>query len=235
MITTPHLSADWMKPGTKVRCRVELDVDGLPPIEVGTEAEILEQWGDGPSGNIRVGWFGDHFVDMMRGDFVYFWEPISEPLPARPRPKRSMVVDRDPSRPGKTTDQKYIGYWAASPDPDADEYQAKGILLPWPADHVDESWNEAKRSIVVQYLKDAPDVESWRGSSWCRFEGTQGRGRQRPPCVGEQGMGYTDKGDGVYVWPAGFAHYVEAHGVRPPDEFVDHVLEKLGFHFDSES
>ncbi len=29
--------------------------------------------------------------------------------------------------------------------------------------------------------------------------------------------------DGTYGWPQGFAHYVEAHGVRPPEEFVRHV------------
>lgn len=218
-IATPPLSADWMKPGTKVRCRVELDIDGIPPIEVGTEAEILEQFETGA--NIRVGWFGDegYHVDMLRGDFTYFWEPISEPLPARGRPKRSMIVDRHPDTPGKPSDKKHIGFWAANADPDADEYQAKGTLLPWPADHVDESWNKAKRDIVVKYLKEADDVEFWRGFSFCRL----GCGK---------GQGTTDKGDGTYVWPAGFAHYVEAHGVRPPDEFVDHVLEKTGWHFD---
>ena len=219
-IITPQTSADWMKPGTKIRCRVELDIEGIPPIKVGTEAEILDRWGDSPSGNIRIGWFGDHHVDMMRGDFVYYWDPISEPLPARPRPKRGMVVDRHPDTPGKASDKKHIGFWAANADPDADEYEAKGLPLPWPADHVDESWNKAKRDIVVQYLKGAPNVEFWRGFSFCRLGCEDGA------------QGTTDKGDGTYVWPAGFAHYVEHHGVRPPEEFVDHVLEKMGWHFD---
>jgi len=206
-----------MKPGTLVRCRVELDIEGIPPIEVGAEAEILEQFETATM--IRVGYFGGYHVDQLRGDFVYYWDPISEPLPARARAKRGMIVDRHPDTPGKPSDKKHIGFWAASADPDADEYEAKGIQLPWPADHVDELWNKAKRNIVARYLKETTDVEFWRGFSFCRM----GCG---------EASGTTDKGDDIYVWPAGFAHYVEAHGVRPPEEFVDHVLKKTGFHFD---
>jgi len=204
-----------MKPGTKVRCRVALDIEGVPLIEVGTEAEILEQYETGA--NIRIGYFGaeGYHVDMLRGDFVYFWDPISEPLPARPRPKRGMIVDRHPDQPGAVTGKKYIGYWAANADPAADEYEAKGFPLPWPADHVDKSWDRAERAKVVAYLREAPDVEHWRGFSYCRLG-----------CKAVS-MGTTDKGDDTYVWPAGFAHYVNSHWVRPPDEFVQHVLSKL--------
>ena len=41
-------------------------------------------------------------------------------------------------------------------------------------------------------------------------------------------MGGTDLSDGHYVWPFGFAHYVEAHGVKPPQEFIDHVWRANG-------
>jgi hypothetical protein len=30
--------------------------------------------------------------------------------------------------------------------------------------------------------------------------------------------------DGTYAWPAIFAHYVERHHVRPPEEFVSHMI-----------
>lgn len=30
--------------------------------------------------------------------------------------------------------------------------------------------------------------------------------------------------DGTYAWPAIFAHYVEHHHVRPPEEFVSHMI-----------
>ena len=30
--------------------------------------------------------------------------------------------------------------------------------------------------------------------------------------------------DGTWVWPEGFAHSIEAHSVRPPQEFIDHLL-----------
>lgn len=40
-------------------------------------------------------------------------------------------------------------------------------------------------------------------------------------------MGCTTLTDGKYVWPEGLAHYVTAHAVRPPEEFVRHALENL--------
>jgi hypothetical protein len=31
----------------------------------------------------------------------------------------------------------------------------------------------------------------------------------------------------VWVWPDGFAHYLQLHAVKPPQEFVDHVLREM--------
>jgi hypothetical protein len=31
--------------------------------------------------------------------------------------------------------------------------------------------------------------------------------------------------DGTYAWPATFAHYIERHHVRVPDEFVSHMRD----------
>lgn len=36
-------------------------------------------------------------------------------------------------------------------------------------------------------------------------------------------MGHAAQSDGYYYWPGELAHYVEAHAVRLPDEFVQHV------------
>lgn len=52
----------------------------------------------------------------------------------------------------------------------------------------------------------------YKGSSLCRFCG----------CVN----GSADLTDGAWVWPEGYAHYLLAHGVVPPQAFVDHVLGK---------
>jgi len=39
-------------------------------------------------------------------------------------------------------------------------------------------------------------------------------------------LGARDRIDGTYVWPEGFEHYLREHGVRPPEEFVRHVLSR---------
>ena len=32
--------------------------------------------------------------------------------------------------------------------------------------------------------------------------------------------------DGTYIWPEGLRHYVSAHSVRLPEEFVTHALTR---------
>lgn len=57
------------------------------------------------------------------------------------------------------------------------------------------------------------------GNSWCRFR------------CGETSMGNCELTDGVYVWPEGFLHYVQVHHVKPPQQFINHVLNYSPFHF----
>jgi hypothetical protein len=40
-------------------------------------------------------------------------------------------------------------------------------------------------------------------------------------------MGCSALTDGVYVWPEGFAHYIRRHGVKPSDQFITHILDKV--------
>jgi hypothetical protein len=35
--------------------------------------------------------------------------------------------------------------------------------------------------------------------------------------------GDSDLSDGDYLWPSGFAHYLEAHDVKPPKVFLEHI------------
>lgn len=149
-----------------------------------------------------------------------------------------MILDRHPSTmSGPAWDAhvanrkkglKYLGYWhSVMIDPvsmmpvktghDYARYTAtfgeKG--LPLPSDWVDTTWDLSERAIVMLYLKGAGKVfEQWRGNSWCRF----GCPRLK---------GSTDLSDGTYVWPEDFVHYVEVHGIKPPDEFIQHVLTKV--------
>jgi hypothetical protein len=113
----------------------------------------------------------------------------------------NMILDRHPDMPNMST--KAIGYWFNDHHP----------TFPKPEEHIDGSWNSIEREAVARYLDSGKIVASWRGWSRCRMCGKQN--------------GSACLGDGVYVWPEGFSHYVRDHGVRPPDVFSKHVLEKV--------
>jgi hypothetical protein len=101
------------------------------------------------------------------------------------------------------------GFWL---DPDAPEQG-----LPDPRDAVDPDWETAERRRVIEYLRDAETIASYCGYSWCRFR-----------CgIHDSEMGTCDLTDGAWVWPEGYAHYLEAHDVKPPDDFLEHVRARL--------
>jgi hypothetical protein len=108
----------------------------------------------------------------------------------------------------KYADLKFIGYWAW---PKTAHTEAS-VGMPDPHDFVDEKWDPVQRNAVIRHLQAGETFESWRGWSWCRFK------------CGDQKMGSQCLTDGTYVWPQGFVHYIEHHAVRPPQEFIDHVL-----------
>lgn len=71
-----------------------------------------------------------------------------------------------------------------------------------------------RRAAVLAHLRRGTVAARYAAPSFCRFA-----------CgVTDADLGATDLTDGRFVWPAGLAHYVEAHDVRLPDSFVDHTL-----------
>lgn len=55
-------------------------------------------------------------------------------------------------------------------------------------------------------------------------------GKSRCRLCGEL-VGSLELSDGVFVWPEGLVHYLDAHEVRLPQRFVTHVMarsEELG-------
>lgn len=99
-----------------------------------------------------------------------------------------------------------VGFWKGP------EESAMGC--PDPVDFVDSTWESDIRQLVIEYLE-IPEFEStiYRGMSTCRF------------C--KKWNGNCDFTDGSYVWPQGFSHYLREHDVKPPSEFVEHVLRKI--------
>lgn len=107
------------------------------------------------------------------------------------------------------TQLKRVGYWRATAIPSWFD------SLPYPSDRADPAWPEAERRRVLAYLKEHGRVhQSWMGYSRCRICGINN--------------GCHDMTDGSYVWPSGYAHYIEQHTVKPPPHFIAHVLGRTG-------
>ncbi len=115
-----------------------------------------------------------------------------------------MILDKHPDAPQETAGMKAIGYWD----------DGRKLGLPDPKDFIDETWDPRIRRLVALYTATAPALISWRGYSSCRVCRAL---RNGSACLS----------DHAYVWPEGFAHYVERHSVKVPDEFVKHIVSKV--------
>jgi len=95
-----------------------------------------------------------------------------------------------------------LGFWFHADAPDH-----------WPLpQHLVGRWRAADRAVVSGHLRAGRRIERYERASHCRFG------------CGARAMGRDDVSDGVFVWPAGLAHYVERHAVRLPPRFVAHAL-----------
>lgn len=128
-----------------------------------------------------------------------------------------MILFRHPDIE-KDTGLKFLGYWYLNHLPKrwGGFKPASTLELPDPRDYVDANWTGIEREVIIAYLKNGQPWEHWFGPSWCRFGCDDVRSE----------LGCSDITDGVYVWPSGFAHYVEHHAVKPPQEFLDHVMRR---------
>jgi hypothetical protein len=103
-------------------------------------------------------------------------------------------------------DMKLIGYWIE--DLKDEEFCAPQEVVGFLPPEV--------RTRIANYL-DAGSVDmgnSQFGFSWCRFF-----------CgASDNQMGSKELTDGGWIWPEGLSHYVRAHGIILPEEFVAHAL-----------
>lgn len=98
---------------------------------------------------------------------------------------------------------RLIGYWSGPAAPD----------WPDPQSFIDRSWDQREREDVAGYLQQGFVFTAFGGTSKCRICGIDN--------------GAVEFTDGTWYWPEGLAHYVTAHDVRLPQEFVDHVKAEL--------
>jgi hypothetical protein len=210
---------------------------------------VLKKIGQMPDEGDRHAWRAVQPCPSQRARRPQERGPKPRHHPQRTDPSRqalgdpSVIIDRHPDRPGRVEKNlKFIGYWHSirfnptTHDVEDTGYEFEkyeklsedGVLsLPFPSEYRDPdpdpsnadqgsnfAWDPIEKAKVVAYLKTTSKWELWRGYSWCRFG------------CGEKRMGSCDLTDGQYVWPEGFAHYVERHGVKPPAEFIAHVLAR---------
>jgi hypothetical protein len=101
-----------------------------------------------------------------------------------------------------------VGYWSHSPD---------DSTLPYPQANP-KPWNGqgdfvAKLKVIEQGIRAHRygKLTAYRGFSMCRL------------CAKLNGSEEFEHAG--YRWPSGFLHYIEAHNVRPPQDFADVILK----------
>ena len=142
-----------------------------------------------------VGWFTGGPVSIQMAPVTITTSGTSMILPRHPDYRKNSEEWPDPQ-------PKAIGYWHSEAQP----------YLPHPQDFIAEGWDGPERDAVLHHLEHRFEIEhQWFGPSRCRL------------CFDEDN-GCLCLTDGFYVWPEGFAHYVRDHGVKPPKEFIQHVL-----------
>jgi hypothetical protein len=114
-----------------------------------------------------------------------------------------------------------VGFWApVAPDAAADDHWVVSLFgailstidgTPPVGGYINPDWDPKERDIVLAYVNDRSHCgKRYMGYSKCRVCGCHN--------------GTADFHDNAYVWPEGFGHYIEAHAVKPPQHFIDHVL-----------
>lgn len=113
-----------------------------------------------------------------------------------------------------------VGYWTRhKSDPKTED-------LLWPGDCIDLTWDPTERAKVIAYVKQTREDAKlgYMGYSWCRLCSEIHPKTEAGALAPWETLGTHDFGDGIFRWPEGYAHYIEVHGVKPPQYFIDHVL-----------
>ena len=109
-------------------------------------------------------------------------------------------------------EEKRVGFWSTTDSPDK---------------HIDASWDINERSIVINYLKNAKVKDYYLGWACCRLDCKKDIKKVGDMYNVGLHIGCTDMTDGKYIFPEGYVHYLEIHNVKPPQEFIEHVLNNV--------
>src|SRR5262245_58166622 len=104
------------------------------------------------------------------------------------------------------TTLRAIGYWRELPmvELGRESWHADPLII------LEALGPRAPEPELLSYLRGGHVFEVWRGYSWCLIR-----------CgLSDPDLGYRDFTDGLWVWPEGLVHYVEAHELALPAEFL---------------
>lgn len=107
--------------------------------------------------------------------------------------------------PKRSGEPLRIGFWVSKFEPD----------LPDPHNFLDPGFWQEDIDLcmeVVHALNRGKSTAQYRGMSTCRICGELN--------------GSKDLSNGEYVWPSGLGHYVQKHGLRLPDVFINSLLNR---------
>ncbi|RKR76381.1 hypothetical protein [Frondihabitans australicus] len=91
--------------------------------------------------------------------------------------------------------------------------QQSGDGLPAPESLVDSNRPLDEHTLVADYLERGFVCRAYLGRATCRLCGTD--------------LGSLELTDGSFAWPEGLPHYLRAHGVALPEEFIRYVLQRV--------
>ncbi len=137
---------------------------------------------------------------------------------SEPKEELDSILDRmnqpETLEPGMTVFK--VGYWRGIPRKGFDGVTE---IIDFPdcppvENFIDLTWSKEERNKVVEYLGLGDEKHRFCGYSTCRICGKHNNG---DACLT----------DGKWVWPSGLAHYLMKHSVKPPQEFIDHVLKNF--------
>lgn len=123
-----------------------------------------------------------------------------------------------------------LSAWLLSIDPPDDWQEPLLAAAPFPRLHAIGYWYStyepylphpiASRSRRDPPTRDAVRAHLQRGEEWMAFAG---HSYCRLCDRNDATMGSCDLTDGVWIWPQGLTHYVDAHDIELPGAFLDHV------------
>ncbi|KAG7385381.1 hypothetical protein PHYPSEUDO_001595 [Phytophthora pseudosyringae] len=117
-----------------------------------------------------------------------------------------------------------LGFWCSEEELLSPE--SLDATRPNPLHLVDDAWlvecDPAYLKTIEWFLTRAFVESHELAYSFCRFPDCS-LGLEQPRVLGACTMT-----DGVFCWPEGYWHYVNHHHVKPPQEFLDHMLGRYG-------